>query len=216
MARDGDTIAAMLTGRLVAIEMSKPGERAWDRELRDECGLAAGHGRVVWANRRGRLTCLESDSGKEAWTADGPHVPKLAATDGVVVAASGTQVAAYDIKDGRKLWDKFAMIEFSAVHAGAVLYGVGDRVTCLDAVSGATRWTEERNAAWSAAVQTGAIAGEHIVVNGATQLEFVNLRSGQVEGTYRIDVRSRGLAVSERFVLLWHGANRLTGLRIAD
>jgi len=215
LARDGDRVAMTMSGRLVTIPLGDPEKKELDLELRDECALAAADGHLAWANRRGRITCVETETGKTLWTAEGPHVPRLSVADGVLVAVGSARVAAFSLDDGREVWARNASIGLSAVHRGVVLYAVGSETTCADAATGAVRWTD-RSGRLAEAMQTGAFADDHAVVNAGDRLEFVSLRTGAVDGAYPCEIRIRGIAVSERFVLVWHGANKLTALRVAD
>jgi hypothetical protein len=66
-------------------------------------------------------------------------------------------------------------------------------------------------------MQSATVAGRHALLYNQGKLDFVNLVSGVTEGEFELDRKQlRGISVSERYVLLFHGSNKLSLLRIAD
>ncbi len=226
MATTRDRVFALLSGKMFRVDPEKPREKLWEFTLNDDpFGLAASGNTCAAISRRGTITAIDAATGKKAWTANGPMNARLFGNATGYVAASLQLVEAFSADTGRKLWSRPFQYAFSeCVDRYVITVSHTQEVECLDVLTGATCWRRmdlnaraivSKSGQWK--MPTPPFAGRHVIFLLDGRLQFVNLATGATEGEFQCDRGlMRGLCVSPRHALVFHGSNKMTALRVAD
>jgi outer membrane protein assembly factor BamB len=194
---------------------------------------------VVAPFSSGELVALRVDSGRQAWNESligrraGPGGPVAAMADirgrpvidrdRAIAIGSGGQIAAIDLRNGRRIWEKQIAGAQTPWVAGSQVYIVSGNaeIVCLDRNDGKIRWvtplTGFRDAKrrqpilWSGPV----LAGDRLLVAGGTgELLSVSPYDGRPLG--KLDLRSPILiapVIADRTAYVLTDAGRLIAIR---
>ncbi len=222
VARIGDHVGLLLSGKLSSISTLEPKKSEWEVAVKDAEGMAAAGDRFVWADSKGKLTAVESATGVKSWEAEGPARARLLGAPDALITSTNQGFQAFAADSGKRLWSRDMPNVFSAAIGRYVVFSDGVETGCLEASTGARLWTRTQNQPVAMRLQPmrglppPALVNKHMVVTVDNKLQFVNLTSGLVEGEFEVEPQIHGLIVTDRFVLVFHGRSKLTALRVAD
>lgn len=233
----GIVVVRMLDGRISGLDL-KDGSTRWTYETTVPSLTLRGTGAPVLENGfamigldNGKVIALRLSDGRLAWeeTVALPtgrsEVERLVDIDGdpailaggLFVATFQGKVAGFDLRSGRRVWDRDTSSFQSIVASGEEIYEVDDRsrVNALDLQNGEVRWTQEgllRRALTAPALSSG-----HIVVADADGYVFwLDRQTGQIGGYTRVDrhgISARPLDTGNGTVVVQGRGGRLAALR---
>lgn len=134
------------SGRALHCLDAETGRRRWSAPVSPDASGRFGldHRRVVIWQGRGTLACLDRLTGERLWTARrGRGVGEPLLTDGIVLAALESGVAALDDETGTTLWSAPVLSGpvFGPVRVGnGIILAAGDGLSRRSIIDGATKW----------------------------------------------------------------------------
>jgi outer membrane protein assembly factor BamB len=236
-AEQGIVVVRTLDGRITGLDLND-GSTRWTYETTVPSLTLRGTGAPLLENGfamigldNGKVIALRLSDGRLAWeeTVALPtgrsEVERLVDIDGdpailsggLFVATFQGKVAGFDLRSGRRVWDRDTSSFQSIVASGEEIYEVDDRsrVNALDLQNGEVRWTQEgllRRALTAPALSRG-----HVVVADAEGYVFwLDRQTGQIGGYIRMDrrgVSARPLDAGNGTVVVQGRGGRLAALR---
>ncbi|HXF07585.1 MAG TPA: outer membrane protein assembly factor BamB [Candidatus Acidoferrales bacterium] len=236
-AEQGIVVVRTLDGRISGLDLND-GSTRWTYETTVPSLTLRGTGAPVLENGfamigldNGKVIALRLSDGRLAWeeTVALPtgrsEVERLVDIDGdpavlaggLFVATFQGKVAGFDLRSGRRVWDRDTSSFQSIVAGGDEIYEVDDqsRVNALDLQTGAVRWTQEgllrRN------LSAPALSGRHVIVaDGDGYVFWIDRGTGQIRGYTRIDrkgISARPLRVGDEMVVVQGRGGRLAAVQ---
>ena len=236
-AEQGIVVVRTLDGRISGLDLND-GSTRWTHETTVPSLTLRGTGAPVLENGfamigldNGKVIALRLSDGRLAWeeTVALPtgrsEVERLVDIDGdpavlaggLFVATFQGKVAGFDLRSGRRVWDRDTSSFQSIVASGDEIYEVDDRsrVNALDLQTGAVRWTQEgllrRN------LSAPALSGRHVIVaDGDGYVFWLDRGTGQITGYTRIDrkgISARPLRVGDETVVVQGRGGRLAAVQ---
>ena len=237
-AEQGIVVVRTLDGRISGLDLND-GSTRWTHETMVPSLTLRGTGAPVLENGfamigldNGKVIALRLSDGRLAWeeTVAVPtgrsEVERLVDIDGdpailaggLFVATFQGKVAGFDLRSGRRVWDRDTSSFQSVVASDEEIYEVDDRsrVNALELQTGAVRWTQDgllrRN------LSAPALSGRHVIVaDGAGYVFWLDRGTGQIKGYTRIDrqgISARPLRVGDEMVVVQGRGGRLAAVQV--